>query len=208
MTPVAAAPGGHVKAAPVASGEGALECFRADLGRYFRYARLDGFWEKVRLAVHTEALLAIAVYRFGQWLRCEAPAPARLALKPLHSLAHEGVRLAVGICLSPGATIGPGLYIGHSGGIWIAPGAVIGRECNLSQGVTLGVGGTVRRGAPTLGDRVWVGPKATVTGPVRIGSGAVIGANSLVVTNVPERGVAVGVPARVVATSGSDALVG
>jgi serine O-acetyltransferase len=186
----------------------ARECFHADLGRYFRYARLDGFWEKLRLAMHTEALLAIGVYRFGQWLRAEAPPAVRMALKPVHTLAHEGVRLALGICLSPEARIGPGLYIGHSGGIWIAPGAVLGRDCNLSQGVTLGVGGTVRRGAPVLGDRVWVGPKATVTGPVRVGAGAVVGANSLVVTNVPERGVAVGVPARVVATSGSDALVG
>ncbi|BDG01074.1 serine O-acetyltransferase [Anaeromyxobacter oryzae] len=187
---------------------GAWESFRADLGRYFRYARAETLWERLRIAVHTEAVAALAVYRLGRWLRDEAPAPARLALKLPHSLAHEAVRVALGICLSPDARIGPGLYIGHSGGIWVAPGAVIGRDCNLSQGVTLGIGGTVRRGAPVLGDRVWIGPKATVSGPVKVGAGAVVGANSLVVTNVPEKGVAVGVPARVVALSGSGALIG
>jgi serine O-acetyltransferase len=205
-----------VRVAPVRPGEraeaaaepGAWASLRADLGRYFRYARAETAWERLRVAVHTEAVAALAVYRLGRWLREEAPAPARAALKLPHSIAHEAVRLALGICLSPEARIGPGLYIGHSGGIWVAPGTVIGSHCNLSQGVTLGVGGTVRRGAPSLGDRVWVGPKATVSGPVKVGSGAVVGANSLVVSNVPEKGVAVGVPARVVAYSGSGALMG
>jgi serine O-acetyltransferase len=202
---VAAAPAPTL---PEERAPGAWAAFQADLGRYFRYARAERLWERVRIAVHTEAVVALAVYRFGRWLREEAPAPARLALKLPHTLAHEAVRLALGICLSPEARIGPGLYIGHSGGIWVAPGAVIGKDCNLSQGVTLGIGGTVRRGAPHLGDRVWIGPKATVSGPVKVGDGAVIGANSLVVTNVPEKGVAVGVPARVVASSGSGALIG
>jgi serine O-acetyltransferase len=187
---------------------GAWACLRADLERYWRYARADTPWAKVRLAVQTEAVWALATYRVGRWLRTEAHPAVRLALRVPFAVAHHAVRLAVGIELDPGARIGPGLYVGHSGGIWVAPGAVIGRDCNLSQGVTVGVGGTVRRGTPALGDRVWVGPKATISGPVKIGSAAVIGANSLVVSNVPERGVAVGVPAKLVALSGSDALIG
>jgi serine O-acetyltransferase len=193
--------------APPAS-PGSWAAFQADLGRYYRYAGARSAWDRVRLVLHTEAVAALAVYRFGRWLQDEAPAPVRVALKLPHSVAHELVRLAFGICLSAQARIGPGLYIGHSGGIWVAPGAVIGSECNLSPCVTLGIGGTVRRGAPVLGDRVWVGPKATVIGPVKVADGAVIGANSLVVSNVPEKGVAVGVPARVVALSGSAALIG
>jgi serine O-acetyltransferase len=187
---------------------GAWDCLRADLARYWGYARADSRWTRLRLAVQTEAIWALAVYRLGRYLRSEAHPAVRLALRVPFAAAHHAVRLAVGITLDPGARIGPGLYIGHSGGIWVAPGAVIGRDCNLSQGVTLGIGGTVRRGSPVLGDRVWVGPKATISGPVRIGSSAVVGANSLVVSNVPERGVAVGVPAKLVALSGSDALIG
>ncbi len=186
---------------------GAWRAFRADLARYFRYANAETRWQRLRIALHTEAIPALAVYRFGRWLREEAPAPLRPLLKIPHSIAFETVRLAFGICLAPQARIGPGLYIGHSGGIWVAGGAVIGAECNLSQDVTIGIGGTARRGTPIVGDRVWIGPKATVVGPIKVGDGAVIGANSLVVSNVPENGVAVGVPARVVALSGSGALI-
>lgn len=186
----------------------AWESFRADVRRYFRYARAQTFWEQARIVAQTEGIWATAVYRAGRWLHREAPAPVRACLRVPLAAVREVTRLALGIHLDPACRIGPGLYIGHSGGVWVAPGAVIGRECNLSQGVTLGVGGTLRRGSPRLGDRVWVGPKATLSGPLVVGAGAVIGANSLVVSNVPERGVAVGVPARVVATSGSGALIG
>jgi serine O-acetyltransferase len=186
---------------------GAWRAFQADLARYFRYGNAETRWQRLRIVLHTEAIPALAVYRFGRWLREEAPARLRPFLQIPHSIAYEAVRHAFGICLAPHARIGPGLYIGHSGGIWVGGDAVIGAECNLSQGVTIGVGGTARRGTPVVGDRVWIGPKATVVGPIEVGDGAVIGANSLVVSNVPQNGVAVGVPARVVALSGSGALI-
>lgn len=186
----------------------AWEAFRADVHRYFRYARADTVWARARILLQTEGIWAIAVYRATCYVHREAPAPIRLCLRWPLALVGGAARFGLGIHLDPGAHIGAGLYIGHSGGIWVAPGAVLGRECNLAQGVTLGVGGTLRRGTPRLGDRVWVGPKATLSGPVQVGSGAVIGANSLVVSNVPDQGVAVGVPARVVAHTGSSALLG
>jgi serine O-acetyltransferase len=207
-----ARPGSGAAAPPeradAAAAPPAWACFRADLERYFRYARAEGALARLRLVVQTEGIWALAVYRLSRHVHTEAPAAVRLALRWPLAVVGGALRLALGIHLDPAARIGPGLYIGHSGGIWVAPGSVIGRECNLAQGVTLGVGGTVRRGTPTLGDRVWVGPKATLSGPVQVGNGAVIGANSLVVSSVPERGVAVGVPARVVALSGSAALIG
>jgi serine O-acetyltransferase len=186
----------------------AWQAFRADVQRYFRYARATTPWARARIVLQTEGIWAVAVYRATCYLRREAAAPVRLCLRWPMVLLGGAVRFALGIHLDPGARIGPGLYIGHSGGIWVAPGAVLGRDCNIAQGVTLGIGGTLRRGTPRLGDRVWVGPKATLSGPVQVGDGAVIGANSLVVSNVPERGVAIGVPARVVARTGSSALMG
>lgn len=202
--PAPAPPAGGVEEAE----RPAWESFRADLDRYFRYARATDPWTRARLVLHTEGIWALGVYRASRWLNREASAPARRCLRLPLAAVRGALRLVLGIHLDPAARIGPGLYIGHSGGIWVAPGAVLGRNCNLAQGVTLGIGGTLRRGTPRLGDRVWVGPKATLSGPVVVGSGAVIGANSLVVSNVPERGVAVGVPARVVALSGSGALMG
>jgi serine O-acetyltransferase len=193
---------------PDAPEPSAWHAIRADVERYFRYTQARTPWARARTVLVTEGIWATAVYRLSRWVRERAPSPVRFCLRPPLTLAGGLIRLTLGIQLSPGARIGPGLYIGHSGGIWVAPGTVLGRECNLSQGVTLGIGGTLRRGAPKLGNRVWVGPKATVTGPVQVGDGAVIGANSLVVSNLPDMGVAVGVPARVVARTGSGALIG
>jgi serine O-acetyltransferase len=145
------------------------------------------------------------LYRFGQYLSTEATRGVRLSLRIPYSVILRFVRYLVGIHLYPESQIGPGLYIGHYGGIWISPKATLGANCNVSQGVTIGVAGT--RAGPVLGDRVWVGPHAVITGPARIGSGAVIAANSFVTTNVPENAMAVGVPARVIADSGSAELI-
>ncbi len=194
--------------APGAPEPSAWQALHADVQRYFRYARATTPWARAGIVLRTEGIWATAVYRASCYVHREAPAPLRQCLRWPLAVVGGAARLLLGIHLDPAARIGPGLYIGHSGGIWVAPGAVLGRECNLAQGVTLGVGGTLRRGTPRLGDRVWVGPKATLSGPVQVGDGAVIGANSLVVSNVPERGVAVGVPARIVARTGSSALIG
>jgi len=189
------------------SADGALARLKADLERYFRMTGAEGPWAKARLVLQTESIWAIAVHRLGHFLRSEAPLPARALLRWPFAILQLAARLVVGIYLDPAADIGGGLYIGHSGGIWVAPQTRIGRHCNLAHAVTIGVGGSARRGAPTIGDRVWIGTKATIAGPVTVGSGAVVGANSLVATDVPENAVVVGVPARVLGFSGSAALL-
>ncbi len=194
-------------AASEESEESPLEHLKADLGRYFEMAEARGLWAKLRTVALTEAIWAIAVYRLGRYLRTRSPRALRALLQGPYALAQLATRLAVGVYLDPSAEIGPGLYVGHSGGVWVAPRTVIGRGCNLNHEVTIGVAGKHKRGVPALGDRVWVGTKATVAGPIRVGSGAVIGANSLVTTNVPENAVVVGVPARVISYGGSAALL-
>jgi serine O-acetyltransferase len=183
----------------------ARAAFADDVARCVAYAARR---PTLRELLGVGGLWALAGHRLGTYRREEAGPLARALLAIPHALLGLVARLVFGIHLSAAARIGPGLYIGHWGGIWVAPGAVIGRGCNLSQGVTIGVGGTVRRGTPVVGERVWIGPGATASGPIRIGDGAVIGANSLVVADVPPQAVVVGVPARVVATTGSAALIG
>jgi serine O-acetyltransferase len=155
----------------------------------------------------TEGLWAIAVYRFGQYLYEEAPRPLRLLLRAPYEIVRKLVPILVGIHLSPATRIGPGFYISHFGGIWINPHAVLGSQCTISHGVTIGAP-LPQRGAPVIGDRVWIGAGAVISGPVRVGSGAVVGANSLVTSDLPENAVAVGVPARVMALTGSESLLG
>jgi serine O-acetyltransferase len=184
----------------------ARECWRADCARYFVYldnpkSRL----KRLKVLLLTEGLWAIWSYRFGQYLHQEASLPVRLILGIPYEFLSRIIGLLTGIHLFHSSRIGPGLYIGHYGNIWISPLATLGAQCNLSQGVTIG---TAVQRAPVLGDRVWVGPNAVISGPVRVSSGAVIAACSLVVTNVPENGVMIGVPAKVIAYSGSARLLG
>jgi len=76
---------------------------------------------------------------------------------------------------------------------------VLGSDVNLSQQVTIGVGGFGdRRGTPVIGDRVYIGPGAKIFGPITIGDESIIGANAVVNRSVPPRSIVVGVPGRVI----------
>ena len=99
--------------------------------------------------------------------------------------------------ISPGASIGEGLYIGHIGGVIISQQAVIGRNCDISHRVTIGTSAMGREGAPVLGDNIYVGTGSTLVGKIRIGSGAKIAANTLVIDDVPEGATMMGVPGRI-----------
>jgi len=114
-------------------------------------------------------------------------------------------RWATGIEIHPGATIGEGLFIDHGMGVVIGETAVIGDNCHLLQGVTLG-GTSTRRAKrhPTLVSNVTVGAGAKVIGDVTIGENAKIGAGSVVVTNVPPNATVVGVPGHIVAYTNPD----
>lgn len=116
------------------------------------------------------------------------------------------VRLEIryGISIPYMTRIGPGLYIGHFGGIVINPDVVLGRNCNLSQGVTIGQSNRgARKGCPTLGDNIYIGPGAVLIGRIKIGNNAAIGANSVVTRDVPDHAVVVGIPATVISLNGS-----
>jgi len=118
---------------------------------------------------------------------------------PARFISHIG-RAATGIEIHPGARIGERFFIDHGMGVVIGETTVIGDNCHLFQGVTLG-GTSMRRAKrhPTLGNDVVVGAGAKLIGAVAVGDGARIGAGSVVVTNVPENATVVGVPGHVVA---------
>lgn len=94
-----------------------------------------------------------------------------------------------------GTKIGGGLYIGHPYGITINPKAVIGSNCNLHKGVTIGQENRgVRAGAPVIGSDVWIGVNATVVGKITIGDDVLIAPNSYVNCDVPSHSVVLGNP--------------
>ncbi|MDZ4140658.1 MAG: serine O-acetyltransferase [Methylotenera sp.] len=111
--------------------------------------------------------------------------------------SHIG-RWLTGIEIHPGATIGRRVFIDHGMGIVIGETAVIGDDCTLYHGVTLG-GTSWNKGKrhPTLENGVVIGAGAKVLGPIIIGAGAKIGSNAVVVKDVPANATAVGIPARI-----------
>ena len=113
-------------------------------------------------------------------------------------LAHIA-RIFTGIEIHPGAIIGNRFFIDHGMGVVIGETAIIGDDCTIYHGVTLG-GTSWKQGKrhPTLENGVVIGAGAKSLGPITISNGAKIGSNAVVVKDVPENATALGIPARVV----------
>lgn len=137
---------------------------------------------------------AVLTYRIGHALGRLGLRPVGMLLK-IHNLASTGAEI------HPSARIGPGFCLVHTSGVVIGQGVIVGSDCRMHHGVTLGEPGRGSRAAmanPIIGDHVSIGAHAVVMGPARVGNGAVIGANSVVVSDIPDNAVAVGIPARVI----------
>ena len=118
-------------------------------------------------------------------------------------IISQWARAKTGIEIHPGAVIGKGLFIDHGMGVVIGETAVIGDNCLLYQGVTLGGTGKDKgKRHPTLGNNVLVGAGAKVLGPFTVGNNVKIAANAVVLNAIPDDCTAVGVPARVVRHKG------
>jgi len=122
-----------------------------------------------------------------------------IGLKWLARMLSNIARLLTGIEIHPGARIGRRFFIDHGMGVVIGETAVIGDDCTLYHGVTLG-GTSWQKGKrhPTLANNVVVGAGAKVLGPIEIGEGSRIGSNAVVVKDVPPGATAVGVPGRLI----------
>lgn len=118
----------------------------------------------------------------------------------LARLLSQLTRFFTGVEIHPGAKIGRRLFIDHGMGVVIGETAVIGDDCVLYHGVTLGGTHTenVKR-HPTLGDRVLVGAGAKLLGDISLGDDSSVGANAVVVADAPEGSTLVGVPAKPIA---------
>jgi serine O-acetyltransferase len=166
-------------------------------GRFFSIVFFtQGFWAvcQYRIAhfVHTRVL----------WL------PFRILLLGVTLLWQKGIEISTGISIPASAIIGHSFYIGHFGGIIINAKAIIGHNCNISQGVTIGVSGLgEKRGVPIIGNNVYIGVNSVVAGKIEIADDVLIGACSLVTSSAEKAAVLVGVPAVKVSNDGSRAYL-
>jgi len=95
------------------------------------------------------------------------------------------------------AEIGPGLRVMHPVlGVVVNGNAIIGKNCLLNGGNSIGIRRPIKHGELVLGDNVQLGVNACILGPVKVGNQVSVGAGAVVITDLPDNVVAVGIPAR------------
>ena len=159
--------------------------FDADLARYPR-----------RPFFKEQSVWAIFVYRFGRRVLKQKPGLTQYVSLKIYWIMFRIVETLTKISLPLNASIGAGLRIDDLGMIFIHSDSIIGRNCTIGHGVT--VGNTKEDGrVPVIGDHVELGAYAQILGGVHIGDGAKVGPLSVVLHDVPPGATAIGIPARI-----------
>jgi len=108
-------------------------------------------------------------------------------------LMHERLSRSYGVQIPWNTKIGRSLIIYHSVGIVINNHAVIGDNCKIHQGLTIGA--TTDKAA-SIGNNVYIGPNVCIVENVRIGNNVKIGAGTVVINDIPDNCTSVGNPNR------------
>jgi serine O-acetyltransferase len=149
---------------------------------------------KVLACIRSPGVHAVVVFRYGQWAKMR-PTLLRVFLDPVYILLNGLIQVAWGIELPRSAIVGPGFFIGHFGGITISPEATIGKNCSMSQSITIGISGSGDKcGVPIIGDNVYIAPGARIFGKITVGNNVKIGANAVIYSDVPSNAIAVLAP--------------
>ncbi len=154
------------------------------------------------LKVYREGLLAqgfwaLQIYRFGHARFKYTSKLIRWPWAFVHVILSKFSEILFGVFIGAKAEIGQRFVIEHFGAIVIHGSTVIGDDCIIRQGVTIGNRHqNSPLDSPVIGSRVNVGAGAKILGKVTIGNDVDIGANAVVIKDVPSNHTAVGVPAK------------
>lgn len=169
---------------------------------YIKYKKYGGNF--FTIVFFTQGFWAIVQYRLAHSVYKMRFPVVKQILQILMLLWQKVIEITTGISIPASAEIGHSFYIGHFGGIILNAKTIIGNNCNISQGVTIGVSGQgEKRGVPVIGNDVYIGANAVLAGKISVQNNAVIGACSLVTTDVEEHAVMLGVPAVKISEKGS-----
>ena len=176
------------------------------LSDYKKYKKYGGNF--ISIVFFTQGFWALLQYRIAHVVyNLKIPVIKQL-LQLLMLFWQKGIEITTGISIPASVKIGHSFYIGHFGGIIINAKAVIGNNCNISQGVTIGVSGLgEKRGIPIVGNNVYIGANSVLVGKITIADDVLIGACSLVNTNTNAKAVMLGVPAIKVSDKGSEGYI-
>jgi serine O-acetyltransferase len=171
----------------------------------YRRFRVSENKDSIRVIFFTQGFWAVFWYRLAHMVYCKLRVPViRQATMAILYVVQKIMEIITGIYLPARCQVGAGLFIGHFGNIIVNIVASIGENCNISQGMTIGVTHSGKYpGVPVIGNRVYVGPNAVIIGGINIGDDVAVGAGAIVTKPLPPRAVAVGNPARIISYNGS-----
>ena len=128
------------------------------------------------------------------WMRLLSCRPA-FPIRIISKIMYHRLYRKYGLQIPYNTSIGSGFYIGHGIGIVINGKTKIGKNCNVSQFLTIGS----TKGTPaTIGDNVYIGPGVCIVEDVKIGNNVKIGAGTVVIHDVPDGATTVGNPNRII----------
>jgi serine O-acetyltransferase len=174
---------------------------------YRKYKKYGGNF--LTVVFFTQGFWAVFQYRIANavYRNIKIPLVRQLSLF-ICLLWQKGIEILTGISIPASVTIGHSFYIGHFGGIILNANSKIGDNCNISQGVTIGVSGIdEKRGVPVIGNNVYIAPNSVVAGKIIIGDDVLIGACSLVNKDVEAGSVMLGSPAVKISDKGSKGYI-
>lgn len=171
----------------------------------YRIKKNKGFRAGLRCYFTGEGFKYVAVLRICQYLK-----NIKLAKLLYYIFRFKLMRLSykLGISIPVNTQIKGGFYIGHFGTIIVSSAAKIGKNCNISQGVTIGKSSRGKHvGAPVIGNNVYVGPGALISGNITISDGVVIGAGAVITTDIPENAVVAPQRPSIISIKGSSGYI-
>jgi len=172
------------------------DVFRADL---VAVAKRDPATARlIEPLLYFKGFHALETYRIGHALWKAGRKDFALYLQSLTSRVLQ-------VDIHPAAEIGRGIMFDHANGIVIGETAVIGDNCSLLHGVTLGGTGNERGDRhPKIGRGVMIGAGAKILGNIKVGDCARVAAGSVALKDVPSRRTVAGVPAREIGFAGCE----
>lgn len=177
-----------------------------DVRRYVTVGKCYSLLSKIKMFVVNETIWYLIVFRLGSYFKTSFKVPVIKTLcYSLLFIIHKINSLVLGIQIPLGTNIGAGLYLPHYGTIVIHQKSIIGKHCNIGQGVTIGVAGRGnKKGIPQIGNYVYIAPGAKIIGNIKIGNNVMVGANAVVTKDVPDNAVVAGIPAKIISFNGWD----
>lgn len=179
-----------------------MSCWSLIASDYRKYKKYGGNF--ITIIFLTQGFWAVFQYRLANDVHQMKLPVFKQILQVICLFWQKIIEITTGISIPASAQIGHSFYIGHFGGIILNSKTIIGFNCNISQGTTIGVSGTdENRGVPIIGDNVYVGANTVIAGKINIGNDVLIGACSLMHKDAAANSVWLGVPAVQISDKGS-----